>query len=426
MDRKSLFEVFLGSPSFFTGGVVDGASPVFGGRNAEEMIEMMSFEGGFIDDSGLGSWGCFRGDNQAIEEKEERGNKDVYESQNESNKLDINSEIQCFGEVDKKNESNCQFGCPASSSKRGSPTDPHLILLDEVPMTPKDELIIIEKSLNNLLDSLDNEDDMYPQDYHYLSSLGSISFEEEPKLFEEKKEDKKFGQNLEKHNTHEIKKGKIKQNSELSKNSNRNSSNKDSTGDSTPENNPNKSILNPPKYFDHPPPNFISYHMKLNMSSDNLYCKLKKKIVREKTIKNRKKSEDMEKPMLREFKKYLKLKKDKKEFREIFIKDKEFWRRFLDGKKTPPFKYVQNGKEFAFNSFCQYLMMFIFSRDDISKLYEIFISDKSYLIQLMNKKKFKSEDDKHSYIIYLYNLNKIYNPNYKIKDLILDIDDDFP
>ena len=40
----------------------------------------------------------------------------------------------------------------------------------------------------------------------------------------------------------------------------------------------------------------------MNMSSCNLFCKIKRKRVREKVIKPGKKLEEIEKPLLREFK----------------------------------------------------------------------------------------------------------------------------
>ena len=131
-------------------------------------------------------------------------------------------------------------------------------------------------------------------------------------------------------------------------------------------------------------------------------------------IKN---SEEIEKPLLREFKKYLKKNKDKKEFKKIFDKDKNFWKQFFI--KSQPFKFTQNGKELVFKSFNRSLMEFIFSRDDANKLYEKFASDKSYHIQKKIKEKDKNQDN-NTYEIYLKNFNKKYNKKYEEKDLELD------
>ena len=202
---------------------------------------------------------------------------------------------------------------------------------------------------------------------------------------EEKKEENNFeqSQNHEIHDDNEIK-IESPQKSINSKQLIKNSNISGSTGDSTPKNDPNMTVLNLNKYpfaIIHPPENFISTNMKLNMSSGNLYFKLKKKRIRNevKKIKNIKNSEEIEKPLLREFKKYLKKNKDKKEFKKIFDKDKNFWKQFFI--KSQPFKFTQNGKELVFKSFNRSLMEFIFSRDDVNKLYEKFASDKSYHIQ---------------------------------------------
>lgn len=240
---------------------------------------------------------------------------------------------------------------------------------------------------------------------------------------EEKIEENNFeqSQNHEIHDDNEIK-IESPQKSINSKQLIKNSNISGSTGDSTPKNDPNMTVLNLNKYpfaIIHPPENFISTNMKLNMSSGNLYFKLKKKRIRNevKKIKNIKNSEEIEKPLLREFKKYLKKNKDKKEFKKIFDKDKNFWKQFFI--KSQPFKFTQNGKELVFKSFNRSLMEFIFSRDDVNKLYEKFASDKSYHIQKKIKEKDKNQDN-NTYEIYLKNFNKKYNKKYEEKDLELD------
>jgi len=243
--------------------------------------------------------------------------------------------------------------------------------------------------------------------------------------------EKKEENNLKRDEIHNINKSKInniKQDSINSKQINHNSSANGSTGDSTSINYNNKSILNNVKKI------FGVVHtrekiIELNKSSCNLFSKpkkssqdreyqRKKKRLREKTIKNKKKSEDLEKPIFRKFKKYLIMNKDKKEFKEIFRKDEEFWKQFLENKKTPHFKYRQNGKEIEFKSFCKDLMEFIFSRDDMNILYEKFVP---YEILHLDK----SDHDIKVYLTYLKNFNKKYNPKCKESDLIFG-DDDIP
>ena len=183
----------------------------------------------------------------------------------------------------------------------------------------------------------------------------------------------------------------------------------------------NNSILNGrknPFVLSKYPENLISSNIKMNMSSCNLFCKIKRKRVCEKVIKPGKKLEEIEKPLLREFKNYL-LKK-KNEFEEIFDKDKIFWDQFLYNGKTPPFKYSMKGKEFNFKSFSHKLMNFIFSKEDLNMLYEKFVSDTNFHIQKRESNKYKNEYDRNAYETYLKNFNKIYNKNYKENDLILD------
>jgi len=171
----------------------------------------------------------------------------------------------------------------------------------------------------------------------------------------------------------------------------------------------------------------ISKIMKLNMSSENLYSnfKRKRKIIREeiKIYKPFKKSEDLEKPILRKFKGYLRYEKDNeiKEFQEIFDEDRNFWDSFL--KNSKPFEFKEGGETKKFNSYNKDLMNFIFKRDDVDDLYEKFISDKSYIKHILENLDNKSEDYKRAYLITLKNLNKKYNGKYKDGDLELGLDE---
>jgi hypothetical protein len=204
-----------------------------------------------------------------------------------------------------------------------------------------------------------------------------------------------------------------------------------STGDSTQKNNINISLINKYKYpFEiiHPKEeDSISKIMKLNMSSENLYSnfKRKRKIIREeiKIYKPFKKSEDLEKSILRKFKGYLRYEKDNKikEFQEIFDEDRNFWDSFL--KNSKPFEFKEGGETKKFNSYSKDLMNFIFKRDDVDDLYEKFISDKSYIKHILENLDNKSEDYKRAYLITLKNLNKKYNGKYKDGDLELGLDE---
>ena len=129
--------------------------------------------------------------------------------------------------------------------------------------------------------------------------------------------------------------------------------------------NNNKSVLNDNKKLlfnvTKQPDDYITSSIKLNMSSCQLSCKSKKnKRGRKQILLSGIKTEIMDKTFLREFKKYLKLKKKEKEFQNIFDQDYVFWNEFLES-KTPPFGFTQGGKKIFFRSYNRKLMNFIFS-----------------------------------------------------------------
>ena len=208
----------------------------------------------------------------------------------------------------------------------------------------------------------------------------------------------------------------------------KNSTLKGSTGDSTQKNNPNISLINKYKYpFEiiHPKEeDFISKNMKLNMSSENLYSnfKRKRKIITEEVKKHRpfKKSEDLEKSILRKFKRYLRYKKDNK-FKYIFDKDRNFWDSFF--KNSKPFEFEEEGETKKFNSYGKDLMNFIFKRDNVDDLYKEFVSDKIYIKDILENLGDKSEGYKRAYLITLKSLNKKYNGKYKDEDLELGLNE---
>ena len=159
----------------------------------------------------------------------------------------------------------------------------------------------------------------------------------------------------------------------------------------------------------------------MNISSENLFSNFKRKreSITKEVKKNQesfkfKKSEDLEKPILRKFKGYLRYKKGNKikEFKDILDKDRNFWDSFL--KNSKPFEFKEGGKTKKFNSYGKDLMDFIFKRDDVDYLYKKFASDDDYINNILNE---KDEDYKGAYKITLKNLNKKYNEKYKDEDL---------
>ena len=233
--------------------------------------------------------------------------------------------------------------------------------------------------------------------------------------------------NLLLHNDTEIKINIPKElNDSKQKKNQKNSTFNGSTGDSTQNNNPNVSTINnyiyPFKIIHPKEEDLISKNM--NISSENLFSnfKRKRKSITKEIKKSQesftfKKSEDLEKSILRKFKQYLRYKKDNgiKEFKDILDKDRNFWDSFL--KNSKPFEFKEGGKTKKFNSYGKDLMDFIFKRDDVDYLYKKFASDESYINYILKNK--KNEDYKIAYKITLKNLNKKYNEKYKDEDLEL-------
>ena len=205
-----------------------------------------------------------------------------------------------------------------------------------------------------------------------------------------------------------------------------------STRDSSQKNNPNTSFIDKYKYpfkIIHPnEEDLISKNM--NISSENLFSNFKRKreSITKEVKKNQesfkfKKSEDLEKPILRKFKGYLRYKKDNgiKEFKDILDKDRNFWDSFL--KNSKPFEFsIEGGGTKIFNSYGKDLMDFIFKRDDVDYLYNKFASDVSYIKHIL-KKLNKSKDYNRAYLITIKGLNKKYNGKYIDEDLDLGLEE---
>jgi len=195
-------------------------------------------------------------------------------------------------------------------------------------------------------------------------------------------------------------------------------------------NNNNKSVLNDNKKLlfnvTKQPDDYITSSIKLNMSSCQLSCKSKKnKRGRKQILLSGIKTEIMDKTFLREFKKYLKLKKNEKEFQNIFDQDYVFWNEFLES-KTPPFGFTQGGKKIFFRSYNRKLMNFIFSRNGANVLYTKFILENRDIKvdRIFSKKHLKKGPDYYTIAFYKYyreNLNRLYSKEYS--EMEIDVDD---
>ena len=190
----------------------------------------------------------------------------------------------------------------------------------------------------------------------------------------------------------------------------------------------NKSVLSDNKkiFFNVTKANedFITDNVKLNLSSCQLSSSKSKKSKRgrKQILLSGVKTEILDKTFLREFKKYLKLKK--KEFKNIFEQDIIFWNEFLEN-KNPPFNYTNDGKKICFKSYNKNLMNFIFSRQGVNTLYTRFILENKDVKfdKIFSKKKIKKSPDYYTiafYKFYRENLNKLYSQDYSEFEINVD------
>ena len=163
---------------------------------------------------------------------------------------------------------------------------------------------------------------------------------------------------------------------------------------------------------------------KLNLSSCQLSSSKSKKNKRgrKQILLSGVKTEILDKTFLREFKKYLKLKK--KEFKNIFEQDTTFWNEFF-ANKNPPFNYTNDEKKICFKSYNKNLMNFIFSRQGVNTLYTRFILENkdTKFDKIFSKKKIKKSPDYYTiafYKFYRENLNKLYSQDYSEFEINVD------
>jgi len=142
---------------------------------------------------------------------------------------------------------------------------------------------------------------------------------------------------------------------------------------------------------------------------ERLVESIKKKLGNKTNFKN----EDFEKRFFRDFKKFLKINKEKEDFKKIIDKNKTFWDKFISSSKYSCWD---------FKKYSQQLLQFLFKRADFNALYEKYKKDPLlwHLIKPGEKqKKEKSKYDNNIYILYKNNLDKIYNPDFTENDLEL-------
>jgi hypothetical protein len=138
------------------------------------------------------------------------------------------------------------------------------------------------------------------------------------------------------------------------------------------------------------------------------------------------KRENIDKKVLRKFKKFLKdyYKSHKAEFDQL--ENKEFWIIFLNGNMFPPMKYLQKdlSRTIEFKSFNTQYMAWIFSHKPSNTLYELFLKQKGEDLYNSIIKKFKidsesrdNEETLSQLKCYVFNIAEIFsfvnkNPGY--------------
>ena len=129
------------------------------------------------------------------------------------------------------------------------------------------------------------------------------------------------------------------------------------------------------------------------------------------------KKENLDKKIMRKFIKFIKIYHSENKNSFIFQKNAPFWKKDNIQKLLPPTKLVDNNDNFIeFKSFNAQYLIWLFNREGMSELYNIFI--KKEIENIMNDfiKEYNLSESKDNNIIeklkeYLINMPKIYNSN---------------
>ena len=199
-------------------------------------------------------------------------------------------------------------------------------------------------------------------------------------------------------------------------------STKSNTKEIINSNNKNQSVLNDDKKLFNvikQTEDLITNNIQLNSSSCQLSNKsIKSKRGRKQILISGIKTEILDKTFLRQFKKYLNLKKQ--EFKNIFEEDNIFWNEFLE-RKGFPFCFTQGEKKLEFKSCNKNLMNFIFSKSGANTLYNKFILETKD-DKIFSKEKIKKCFDNFRILFCKYyrnNLNRLYSNQYSEYDIMV-------
>ena len=152
------------------------------------------------------------------------------------------------------------------------------------------------------------------------------------------------------------------------------------------------------------PERFNEINLKLDMSCHNIYYEKKKDKIKKKTKKDYNikdiKMENYEKPLIRQFKKFIKSNMVK--YKGMLSQDKHFWDLFLGNKNE---KYTQDEimyKRKRFDKYNQKFLHYLFRRNDIKELYN---NDFKAYCRLKN---IKTTNDKIIYHFYSQYFDDLY------------------
>ena len=168
-----------------------------------------------------------------------------------------------------------------------------------------------------------------------------------------------------------------------------------------------------------------SYH-KLNASTGGgVFTEMKHKKGRKKTLLDGIKTEIIDKAFIREFKKYLKMKRT--QFSSEFEEDSSFWNEFFQN-NIPPFSFTNSfGEKIEYKSFNRNLLRMIFAKQTVRHLYSLFMQDqgKDILKSILAKKsKTMNKQMMLFYKLYGMNMHKLYCDDYSIDDVEMTFDND--
>ena len=163
-----------------------------------------------------------------------------------------------------------------------------------------------------------------------------------------------------------------------------------------------------------------SYH-KLYASAGEALEEMKHKKGRKKMLLDGIKTEVVDKAFIREFKKYLKMKR--MQFTSEFEEDSSFWNEFFQN-NTPPFSFTNSlGEEVEYKSFNRNLLRMMFAKQSVRHLYSVFVQEqgKDTLKSILSKKcKIMDKQTMLFYKLYGMNMHKLYCDGYSLDDLSVD------